>query len=160
MNCRCAVLGFSLLGAMCLVPQTARGSDQPGKRPLQLGLAASAAPVRKLERVAAATNRARPDARHGRRFFAAEPSLQEKAFQSLLAGTEQDDLGNESGNQAANPEARFRFERQGSAVRQLSSGYRNLCATVSSKVWDDPDGKRIKFDVAGKPGVAVEIPLR
>ena len=35
-----------------------------------------------------------------------------------------------------------------------------MCDNVSAKLWDDPDGKRVRFDIAGKPGVGVEIPLR
>jgi hypothetical protein len=31
---------------------------------------------------------------------------------------------------------------------------------LAKKVFDDPRGKRIVFDVEGKPGVGVEIPLR
>ena len=54
----------------------------------------------------------------------------------------------------------FRFERQGPAVRDFARGYKEVCAKVAKKIWDEPNGRKIKFDIAGKPGVGIEIPIR
>jgi hypothetical protein len=88
-------------------------------------------------------------------FHEARPSLSQRAFQSLLENAAEDEpaTGDEAGET-------FRFERRGNAGRNISQGYKRMCANVSAKIWDDPNGKRVKFDIAGKPGVAVEIPLR
>jgi hypothetical protein len=54
----------------------------------------------------------------------------------------------------------FRFQKRGAIARDLRRGYRRMGENLARKVWDEPNGKRIVFDVAGKPGVGVEIPLR
>lgn len=157
MNRRCAAFGFSLLGSLLFGAPAFAGDGAP---PLQLKLASAPAAMGKPMRIATAntSSRRQPGSRQDRRLDAAEASLHERALQSMLAGGSAPD---ESTSTAiADSEAQFRFERQGSAFRDLSRGYKNLCATVSGKVWDDPQGRRIKFDIAGKPGVAVEIPLR
>jgi hypothetical protein len=48
----------------------------------------------------------------------------------------------------------LKFQKQGNAFRDLNRSYREMCDRVSSKIWDDPNGKRVRFDVAGKPGLA------
>ena len=53
----------------------------------------------------------------------------------------------------------LKFQKQGNAFRDLHRTYREMCDRVSSKIWEDPNGKRVRFDVAGKPGVGVEIPI-
>ena len=53
----------------------------------------------------------------------------------------------------------LKFNKRGNAFKDLGRGYREMCDRVSEKIWDDPDGKRIRFDVAGKPGVGFEIPV-
>jgi hypothetical protein len=53
----------------------------------------------------------------------------------------------------------LKFNKRGNAFRDLNKSYRDICDHVSQKIWDDPNGKRIRFDVAGKPGVAFEIPV-
>lgn len=93
--------------------------------------------------------------RRGPRFQQAPPSLSQRALQSLLDNAEQD-----SGPAGSADEAMFRFERRGSAGRDLSQGYKAMCQNASEKLWDEPNGKRVKFDIAGKPGVAIEIPIR
>jgi len=87
----------------------------------------------------------------------AEKSLRQRALQSVLNAP--DVNPDESPAVSERSTDRFRFERQGSALRDFSRGYKDVCAKVSSKIWDDPNGRRIKFDIAGKPGVAIEIPL-
>ena len=55
----------------------------------------------------------------------------------------------------------FRFDRHGGAVvREISRGYHRMCDSLSSHVWDEPNGKRICFDTRGKPGIAIQIPIR
>ena len=53
----------------------------------------------------------------------------------------------------------IKFNKRGNAFRDLGKSYREMCDRVSEKIWDDPNGKRIRFDVAGKPGVGIEIPV-
>ena len=53
----------------------------------------------------------------------------------------------------------LKFNKRGNAFKDLGRGYREMCDRMSEKIWDDPDGKRIRFDVAGKPGVGFEIPV-
>ena len=88
-------------------------------------------------------------------FHEARPSRSQRALQGLLANASEDEpsVADQSGEN-------FRFERRGNAGRNISQGYKRMCDNVSAKLWDNPDGKRVKFDIAGKPGVAVEIPLR
>ena len=68
--------------------------------------------------------------------------------------------GTELHSSAGPTTSRFHFERQGQASRNLFRGNQAMCVTVSNKVWDEPNGRRIKFDIAGKPGLAVVIPIR
>jgi len=93
--------------------------------------------------------------RRGPRFQQNPPSLSEQALQSLL-----DDADRAAHAPAGATTATFTFKRRGNAGRDIAQGYNNMLDSLSRKVWDDPKGKRLKFDVAGKPGVAVEIPLR
>lgn len=83
--------------------------------------------------------------------------LRQQAVQGLLLPPEQPEA------MATSDASPFRFRRQGNRGselgRDLRRGYQNMCDNVSRKVWDDPNGKRVKFDVAGKPGVAFEIPI-
>ena len=53
----------------------------------------------------------------------------------------------------------LKFNKRGNAFRDLNRSYREMCDRVSQKIWDDPNGKRVRFDVAGKPGIGVEIPV-
>jgi hypothetical protein len=54
----------------------------------------------------------------------------------------------------------LKFQRRGNGLRDFQRSYNDMCNRVSGRIWDDPNGKRIRFDIAGKPGLAVEIPLR
>jgi hypothetical protein len=54
----------------------------------------------------------------------------------------------------------FKFRKQGPVARDLRRGYRAMGERLAGRVFDDPRGKRIVFDVDGKPGVGVEIPIR
>lgn len=52
------------------------------------------------------------------------------------------------------------FRDAGPLHREVQSGYRDFTESVARRVWTEPDGRRVIFDVGGKPGVGVEIPLR
>lgn len=54
----------------------------------------------------------------------------------------------------------FRFEHSGGAVvREIPRGYNRMCDALSGHIWNQPDGKRLCFDVRGKPGIAIQIPI-
>jgi hypothetical protein len=127
----------------------ALAADPAAKRPLQLKLASAPATQSLVHVPTAAPSRPA-------RFRVREASLGERALSSLL--DDADTQATTSTSQADG--ASFRFNRRGNAGRDLAQGYNNVCDAVSRKVWDDPKGKRVKFDVAGKPGVGIEIPLR
>ena len=142
------------MALLALVPEAAFCQSKPAS-PLQLEFRASSG-------TASPASLARPrpitpsnSVRRGPRFQQAEPSLSERALQGLLANAEL-----ESPAVTGQDEAMFRFERRGSAGRDLSKGYKSVCKSAAEKLWDEPNGKRVKFDIAGKPGVAIEIPLR
>jgi len=61
-------------------------------------------------------------------------------------------------DQRGEGQMQLKFKR-GNAFGDLNKSYRKMCDNVSRKLWDDPNGKRIRFDVNGKPGVAFEIPV-
>ena len=43
--------------------------------------------------------------------------------------------------------------------QRLRYGYRKLGEDLAARLWDDPRGRRIRFDVAGRPGLGLEIPF-
>jgi len=53
----------------------------------------------------------------------------------------------------------LKFNKRGNAFKDLNKSYLKMCDRVSQKIWDDPNGKRIRFDAAGRPGVSIEIPV-
>jgi hypothetical protein len=53
----------------------------------------------------------------------------------------------------------LRFKKQGHIARDIKRSYRNMGENLAKKMFDDPRGKRIVFDVNGKPGVGMEIAL-
>jgi hypothetical protein len=71
-----------------------------------------------------------------------------------------DDLDLTAPTTATDGFPQLRFKKRGSLDRDIKRGYRNMGENLAKKVFDDPRGKRIVFDVEGKPGVGVEIPLR
>ncbi|MGH8029243.1 MAG: hypothetical protein ACREO3_04835 [Arenimonas sp.] len=77
---------------------------------------------------------------------------------SLLAGLEAADTTTTSTPTAGYPE--LRFKKQGHLARDIKRGYRNMGENLARKVFDDPKGKRVVFDIQGRPGVGIEIPLR
>lgn len=76
----------------------------------------------------------------------------------LLTGFEDADTVTSTLPAAGYPQ--LRFKKRSSLDRDIKRGYRNMGENLAKKVFDDPRGKRIVFDVEGKPGVGVEIPLQ
>jgi len=158
---RCAAVGLSLMCVLSLTPGLAAASA-PDLRPLQLGLAPSYSPSPRANagselRASAPRTTVSP----GRRFTGAveaERSLRQRALESMLNAPESTLDDRPVGSDMEMPQ--FRFERRGPAIRDFSRGYKEVCAKVSRKIWDEPNGRRIKFDVAGKPGVGIELPIR
>jgi hypothetical protein len=153
---------FALLALLALASSQAAAT---GMRPLQLGFSppsarATAAIPARPERMPQSTPRRaelNPAFRHGP---VAEPAgtaqLRQRAVQSLLSQPEPTAV------EEPRPSGRLqlKFQRRGDAMRDFRRSYNDMCTRVSQRVWDEPNGKRIRFDIAGKPGVAVEIPLR
>ena len=161
MNCRCAAVGLSLLGCLMAVSNAAYCA-QPVTRPLQLQLLSipvSGPRERPLDFAPRnpAPSRAAP-AGIPQRPATSAASLRRRAVESLLDSPARE--SDEAMSTAPPSDARFHFQRRGPAFRDLARGYRDMCTKVSGKLWDDPNGRRIRFDIAGKPGVAFEIPIR
>jgi hypothetical protein len=76
----------------------------------------------------------------------------------LLTGLDPADATTSNTPAAGYPQ--LRFKKQGHLARDIKRSYRNMGENLARRVFDDPKGKRIVFDVAGRPGVGVEIPLR
>jgi hypothetical protein len=158
---RCAAVGLSLIGLLSLAPGQASASAFDA-RPLQLGLSSSFSPAARANagREARGGTPRMPAAagRKGSGPAEAEQNLRQRALLSILNAPDQPFAESRAAPGQAAP--MFRFERQGSAVRDLARGYKGVLTKVSSKIWDEPNGRRIRFDIAGKPGIGVEFPIR
>jgi hypothetical protein len=75
----------------------------------------------------------------------------------LLTGLEDSDTVATTLPTAGYPQ--LRFKKRSSLDRDIKRGYRNMGENLARKVFDEPRGKRIVFDIQGKPGVGLEIPL-
>ncbi len=155
MNCRCLAVGMSLMGLLLVTH--AHASDSAGNeqlRPLALGLGNGTLPTPDAD--GAVRMRRAALVGHARNGMPAQPGLKQRALQSVFSAPMP------AGDEliAADQSAQFKFDRRGNAGRDLRRSYNNMCTNVSQKLWDEPNGKRIRFDVSGKPGVAFEIPLR
>ena len=131
-------------------------------RPLQLDFAppASRASGADANRLPPALRNA-PTFRPAPRAIAPTPNntsvvrnLGQRAVQSVLESPE-------PAIEESDPDGRLNlhFQKRGHALKDLQKGYREMCDRVTAKIWDEPNGKRVRFDVAGKPGVGLEIPL-
>lgn len=47
-------------------------------------------------------------------------------------------------------------ERLGQRLRHT---YRKFGEDLAARLWDDPKGRRVRFDVDGRPGLGLQIPL-
>lgn len=154
MNRRFLAAGMLLMGLLLIAPaQAAEGVAPQGNRALALGLNNGSLPRADAE----SAMRTRHSALMGRSHndVQVEPSLKQRALQSVFTAPP----GNYDELIPADQSAQFKFDRRGNAGRDLRRSYINMCTSVSRKLWDEPNGKRIRFDVAGKPGVKFEIPL-
>ena len=158
---RCVAVGLSLMCVLSPAPGLA-AAPALDVRPLQLGLVPSFSPSARAsagsELRAGAPRMAVSAGRRATGAPDAEQSLRQRALQSMLNAPEPSFDDRPVGTDAGMPQ--FRFERRGPAIRDFSRGYKEVCAKVSRKIWDEPNGRRIKFDVAGKPGVGIELPIR
>lgn len=160
MSHRNSVVGWSLCAVLALAPCLADAA-QPGSRPLRLGLAMPPASFAHTSSTGEFYRAPMPSSaaaapRSGKPVQPL-PTLRQRALQSVLSAS---DAGTEEASGDPAQIDRFHFEHRGPAWRNLARTYKSLCATASAKIWDEPDGKRIRFDVAGKPGVGVEVPIR
>ncbi|MEO7252596.1 MAG: hypothetical protein ABIW30_08325 [Arenimonas sp.] len=161
MDRRKSVVGWLLSGVLTLAPCLVDAAPPPDSRPLRLGLATLPA---SFARSNATGEFYRAPIRHSATAASPPgkpvqplPNLRQRALQSVLSSS---DAGMDEANGDPTQADRFHFEHRGPAWRNLARTYKSLCATASAKIWDEPDGKRIRFDVAGKPGVGVEVPIR
>jgi hypothetical protein len=175
MICRSAAVGLSLLSLLSLASGPARCSDAP-VRPLQLALTSSyassarnitgrpshvsthdfqvVAPAMQNPVAPPAQSSIAPPAQSS--LASAQRSLKRRALNSLLNAPEP--VVETSYAENGQSDFNLRFERQGTAARDVSRGYKQMCVNLSHKIWDEPNGRQIRFDVAGKPGIAFEFP--
>ena len=148
------------------------GPAASASEPLNVNLAPLAAAKAPVERPAAA----RPSANLSRRSFAApQPEVLERDLRLtdrrhsrqdalasigvvLLAAPDATDELDVSTPQAGFPE--LKFDKRSHLARDLKRSYRRMGERVASRVFDDPRGKRVVFDVDGHPGVGLEIPIK
>ena len=153
------MVGWSLCGALALAPFLADAA--PGSRPLRLGLTMLPASFAHDQATGdfyqPPIRRSAPTAARSGKPILPLPNLRQRALQSVLSAN---DLDAEEASSDSAQVDHFHFEHRGPAWRNLARTYKSLCATASAKIWDEPDGKLIRFDVAGKPGVGVEVPIR
>ena len=156
--CICGMVSMLALGAG---PAAAEG------KPLRIDLAplvnAPAAPVRPAPRM------------HRRSFAAPTPTVDERDLRltdrkqrrqeaistlgvGLLTGLEPGDSFDTTTPADGYPA--LKFNKQGHLARDIKQSYRAMGKRLAGRVFDDPRGKRIVFDIEGKPGVGVEIPIR
>ncbi len=146
MSVRFATLSLCLIGFAAPAACMADAST-----PLRLALDAEPArpmPANKRHAMGAIPNRA-PVAVN-------TPGIGRQAMLSLLA---EPDASGANDAAIATDSSGFRFKRQGNIGRDIGQSYKNMCDRASRHIWDDPAGRRVRFDVAGKPGLAFEIPL-
>ena len=53
----------------------------------------------------------------------------------------------------------LRDAHRGSMANSVSQSYNRFCDNLSASVWAEPNGRRLSFDIHGKPGIAIEIPV-
>jgi hypothetical protein len=145
--------------------------DALAARPLRLELP-------KAHAVAPAAPAASRPAMHRRSFTAPQPEILErdrrlterKAARAdaistlgvgLLAGPELEEPTASAATTTASASGYpvLEFKKQGHLGRDIKRSYRNMGENLARRVFDDPKGKRIIFDVDGKPGIGLEIAL-
>ena len=148
------------------------GASADAREPLRLDLA----PPVKAQAMDARPAPIRPSANLSHRSFSApQPEVLERDLRLtdrrhsrqdalatmgvvLLAAPEATEATSVNAPQAGFPE--LKFDKRGHLARDIKRGYRRMGERVAGKLFDDPRGKRVVFDIAGKPGVGIEIPIR
>jgi hypothetical protein len=147
-----AIAMFSL--ALALAPGRADATDTSAFP----GLASPLAHATSVESTTRLPSQAHPQGTFRTARSAVLPAntraIREQALQGLLSAQEP-----AFEDAARDGRLELRFHRRGNAFKDLQGSYRDMCARVSQKIWDEPNGKRVRFDVGGKPGFGVEIPL-
>ena len=153
--------------ALLLALASSRADAAATTRPLQLDLVAPAPrslPAEAPRRPALANANATrnpllaPAFRRPTREAARQARAQdfgERALENVLDPSTPRVLEEERGE----GQLQLKFNKRGNAFRDLGRSYRDMLDRVSTKVWDEPNGKRVRFDVAGKPGIGIEIPV-
>ncbi len=59
----------------------------------------------------------------------------------------------------ARPNSGMRDAHRTSMASNVNDRYDQFCDNMTAKLWDEPNGKRLKFDIRGKPGIAIAIPV-
>lgn len=57
------------------------------------------------------------------------------------------------------PTGALRLDADERLDQRLRHTYRKLGEDLAARLWDDPKGRRVRFDVAGRPGIGLQIPL-
>ena len=53
----------------------------------------------------------------------------------------------------------LRDVHRSSLANNTRDSYDRFCDNMTARIWDEPNGKRLKFDIRGKPGIAIAIPV-
>lgn len=58
------------------------------------------------------------------------------------------------------PRTAFELSDEQRLDQRLQAGYRRFGENLAARIWQDPKGRRVKFDVEGRPGLGMVIPFR
>ena len=57
------------------------------------------------------------------------------------------------------PSTAFQLSADERLEQRLRHSYRKFGEDLAARMWSSPNGRRVRFDVAGRPGLGLEIPL-
>lgn len=58
------------------------------------------------------------------------------------------------------PATAFQMSSDDRLDQRLRYGYRKLGEDLAARMWDNPRGRRVRFDIEGRPGLGLEVPFR
>lgn len=58
------------------------------------------------------------------------------------------------------PATAFQMSAEARLDQRLRYGYRKLGEDMAARLWDNPRGRRVLFDIEGRPGLGLEVPFR
>lgn len=58
------------------------------------------------------------------------------------------------------PATAFQMSSDERLDQRLRYGYRKLGEDLAARLWDNPRGRRVLFDIEGRPGLGLEVPFR